>query len=142
MKRIPKGLELGSVLFSIYVNNLILFLDFNNCNYANGTATQNVCRDQLEQHSSIALKLFLDHYMSINLLRAIFLVQLINVSMCGLKLETIQYKTEEQINYYEELLTMSLRDKTTFKTICFNFPQILTGIIEKQHVLTPFNFLF
>ena len=72
MKRIPKGLELGSVLFNIYVNNLILFLDFNNCNYADGTATQNVCRDQLEQHSSIALKLFLDHYMSINLLRAIF----------------------------------------------------------------------
>ena len=48
MKRIPKGLELGSVLLNIYVNNLILFLDFSNCNYADDTSSQNVCRDQLE----------------------------------------------------------------------------------------------
>ena len=48
MKRMPKGLELGSVLLNIYVNNLILFLDFSNCNYADDTSSQNVCRDQLE----------------------------------------------------------------------------------------------
>ena len=42
MKRIPKGLELGSVLLNIYVNNLIIFLDFNSCNYADGTATRSI----------------------------------------------------------------------------------------------------
>ena len=38
-----------------------------------------------------------------------------------------------------EKIKFQLRAKTTFKTWNFNFPKILTGIVEKQHVLTPFN---
>ena len=35
-----------------------------------------------------------------------------------------------------------LRAKRTFKTWNFYFAQILTEVVEKQHVLTPLNFFF
>ena len=37
---------------------------------------------------------------------------------------------------------MRLRGKTTFKIWYFYLAQILTGIVEKRHVLRPFNFFF
>ena len=35
-----------------------------------------------------------------------------------------------------------LRAKTIFKTWSFYFAQFVSGIVEKQHVSTPFNFFF
>ena len=34
----------------------------------------------------------------------------------------------------------ALRAKTTFKIWNFYFAQILTGLVQRQHILTPFNF--
>ena len=49
-------------------------------------------------------------------------------------LVSLNYRTTPSI------CSLMLSAKTAFKIWNFYFSQILTGIVEKQHVLTPFNF--
>ena len=51
-------------------------------------------------------------------------------------------KQTKKKNYQKERskkLSVLLRAKTTFRIWNFYFSQILSEIVEKQHVLTPFN---
>ena len=49
---------------------------------------------------------------------------------------------KSSFNFNSTETISGLRAKTTFKIRNFCFSQILTGIVEEQHVLTPFNFFF
>ena len=58
------------------------------------------------------------------------------------KFHLISYGCCTGFNIYYFILDFFFRAKTTFKVWIFFFAQNLTGIVEKQYVLTPFKWLF
>ena len=72
LQDVPQGAILGSLLFNIYLNDLISFLGYNVCNFADGTTSfifnKNVdfVLSELTLNSNIAIDWFQKNYMKIS----------------------------------------------------------------------------
>ena len=119
VRGVPQGSVFGTLLFNIYINDLLLFIqDSDICNYADDTTiyTCNKSIDnivhKLENDCTIALKWFADNFMKLNADKCHLLV-------LGQRCDdpvTIRIGSAKVVNSYEEkLLGVQIDSKLSFE---------------------------
>ena len=133
---------LGPLLFNIYINDLVLFIqDSDICNYADDT-TIYICNKnlenivhKLENDCTIALKWFADHFMKLNADKCHLLV-------LGQRCDdpvTVRTGSANVVNSYEEkLLGVQIDSKLSFENnvskLCQNASRNFMHLLAYHHI--------